>query len=90
MTNKTILVYALDAEGHELNTPFHEGEETLKAARAEAKRLLTHPDYLADGLDKVEIRVNGQVHQDFFVKHPNVTVVSSAALTDNLSPKAYL
>jgi hypothetical protein len=67
MSKTPILVFALDAEGHEMNTPFHEGEETLKAAKAEALRLLRHPDYLADGLHKVEIRKGDVVLLDSFV-----------------------
>lgn len=90
MTNKIILVFALDAEGHELNTPFHEGEETLKSARAEARRLLRNPEYLAAGLAKVEIRVNGEVHQDYFVGRPLARVVPASELSDSLLPGDYL
>lgn len=83
---KTILVFALDAEGNELNTPFHEGEESLKAARAEAKRLLRSPEYLDAGLHKVEIRVNGEVHSDFFVPTPAQAKVTVVPLSEVLAP----
>jgi len=66
---KLIQVFALDVNGFELNSPHHEGEETMKAARVEVDRLMKHSDYLNDGLYKVEIRVNGDCVFDEFVKN---------------------
>lgn len=62
-----LLVYALDKDGYELNTPFHEGEESLKTARLEAARLLRDEELKAAGLFKVEIRNGTQVIKDYFV-----------------------
>lgn len=57
----------MDKDGYELNTPFHEGEESMKAARLEAARLLRDDDLKAVGLFKVEIRDGTQVLKDYFV-----------------------
>jgi len=64
---KTILVFALDREGYQLNCPWPEGEESMKAAKAEARRMLADEDLIQAGLGKVEIRVNGECVWDHFV-----------------------
>ena len=65
--NAPILVVALDSRGYTLNSPHPEGEENMKSARTEARRLLAHPDYLAEGLHKVEIRRSDECVWDAFV-----------------------
>ena len=62
-----ILVFALDAAGHEMNTPHHEGECNRREARLEAQRLLRDAETRAAGLHKVEIRQGGIILADYFV-----------------------
>ena len=68
MKYECITVHAIDRRGCQMNDPWPEGEETMGAAKKEARRLMRDEELRAAGLDKVEIRADGQCIYDYFVK----------------------
>ena len=68
-----ITVHVLDSENYELNTDptiGGEGYESIKEAKTDAQRFLRDPEMLKAGMSKVEIRLNGSCHTDYFPKGP--------------------
>jgi hypothetical protein len=73
MKETTIELVALDRNGCEVER--NDVFETRKQARERAKVMLDNAELVEAGMRKIELRINGECINDWFVKNPKKTVV---------------